>query len=155
DIWTDIDVKDDQRLALAVGDESEPKIELFSVKPAAGEFIIASLTNMPSYAHPTVSPHLAHQVEALSENTDSLSDSTGHHSDQISLHAANNKTAKKKEEKRKKYLKRKFHFLNYYDVLKFEKGQKQYVLLRDDRDWIEGSRKRSPRPDPPCDSIEV
>jgi len=153
--WTDIDVKDDQRLALAIGDERDPSIELFSVKPRAGEFIRVSLTNMPSYDDPIGSAHLAHQVEALPDNTDSPGDSHGHHGDQASLHADKNKTDKKKEENRMKYLKRRFHFLNYYDVLKLEKGQKQYVLLRDDRDWIEGSRKRSPVPDPPCDSIEV
>jgi hypothetical protein len=64
------------------------------------------------------------------------------------------KTDKKKEEKRMNYLKRTFHFLHYNDVFKFESGQKQYVLLQDDKDWIEDSRKRSARPDPPCDVIE-
>ena len=121
--WTDIDVKDDQRLVLAVGDERAPSIELLSVKPCAEEFIRAKLSNMPSYAASTASLHLAHQEESPTDHTHSLGDSTGHHGDQASLQAAMSKTDKKKEENRMNYLKRTFHFLNYNDVFKFESGQ--------------------------------
>ena len=151
--FTDIDVKDDQRLVLAVGDERDPSVELFSVKPRHGEFIRASLSNMPTYNDSTGSSDMAHQEETLHNTTDSPGVSTGHHGNQAPLEAAKVKADKKKEN-RMKILKRRFHFLNYYDVLKFEEPT-QYVLLQDNEDWIEGSRKRSPRPDPPCDSIEV
>ncbi len=153
--WTDIDVKDDQRLVLAVGDEIAPSIELFSVKPHAEEFIRAKLTNLPSHSASTALLQLAHQGESPHDHTHSSGDSSEHHGDHAPLQSPMKKTEKNKEENRMNYLKRMFHFLHYYDVLKFERGQERFVLLQDNQDWIEGGRKRSPVPDPPCDIIEI
>jgi hypothetical protein len=150
--WTDIAVESDQRLALAVGDDRAPFIELFSVTPGAGETIEASLTNLPAVTASTDSDQHAHQHQEAPQPHDPESphDSPGHHGNQSSKITM----VDMKEENRKNYLKKTFHFLHYYDVLKFEKGQKQFVLLQDNKDWIEESRKRNTRPDPPCFAIE-
>src|SRR5262249_14208437 len=155
--WTDIDVKADQRLVLAVGDESAPSVELFSVKPGEGEFIRAFLTNMPSYTDSIDSHHMAHHEGPFPDEIDSPSGSTQHRGHRAFLRTTGSKADREKEENRRNYLKKKFHFLYYYDVLELrgnKSNKKQYVLLRDDEDWIEGGRKRGPRPDPPCIAIE-
>lgn len=146
--WTDIAVECDQRLTLAVGDERAPITELFSVNLGAGETIEASLTNMPSYCGSTGSHHLAHQEQTQPDEADSVGDSHRHPGDQ-----APPNPDEEKEKNRMNYLKKTFHFLHYNDVFKFKPGQKKYVLLQDNSDWIDDRRRKGARPDPPCDCI--
>jgi len=147
--WTDIAVGSDQRLVLAIGDENGPITELFSATAGAGETIEATLTNMPPTGDSAVLH--AHQDEQQPDVPASPGDSHTHHADQAAITA---KTAMEKEMNRKNYLKRTFHFLHYYDVLKFQPGQKQFVFLQDNPDWIDAGKKRGARPDPPCYIIE-